>query len=158
MQTIVHYSRCSQTNCAIIDEVEPPRNFSQIIYWRSSRCPYPSYYSYIGVLALIAISMPTYLCYLTKACLMYFLAGAQSCINILFLAPSLDREDMEDTSGRWVPFPLKYSLATTLFIVATALIIVARYVSAKCFSWEDLGYFFFYHYFYVNNDIVGIMD
>jgi len=82
--------------------------------------------------------MPTYLCYLTKACLMYFLAGAQSCINILFLASSLDREDMASNSfGLPVPFPLKYSLAATLFIVATALIIVARYVSKVFFlHWE----------------------
>ncbi|XP_029679778.1 adenylate cyclase type 3-like [Formica exsecta] len=125
--SLIIFLLLDMTNCAIIDEAEPPKNISLIVSWRSPRCPYPSYYSYIGVLALIAISMPTYLCYLTKACLMYFLAGAQSCINILFLASSLDREDMEDMSGRWVPFPLKYSLATTLFIVATALIIVARY-------------------------------
>lgn len=75
--------------------------------------------------------MPTYLCYLTKACLMYFLAGAQSCINVLFLASSLDREDVASNQGS-VPFPLKYSLAATLFTIATALVIVARYVSAKC--------------------------
>ncbi|GAB1862161.1 adenylate cyclase [Camponotus japonicus] len=126
--SLIIFLLLDMTNCAIIDDIEPPKNTSLIVNWRSSRCPYPSYYSYIGVLALIAISMPTYLCYLTKACLMYFLAGAQSCINILFLASSLDREDMASNSfGLPVPFPLKYSLAATLFIVATALIIVARY-------------------------------
>ncbi|XP_011701374.1 PREDICTED: adenylate cyclase type 3-like [Wasmannia auropunctata] len=110
-------------NCAIIDDAVPPRNTS--MNW-SPRCPYPSYYSYIGVLALIAISMPTYLCYLTKATLMYLLAGTQTYINILYLASSLDREEMASDQGS-VPFPLKYSLAATLFTVATALVIVARY-------------------------------
>lgn len=121
--SLIIFLLLDMTNCAIIDDIEPPRNTS--IHW-SPRCPYPSYYSYIGVLALVAISMPTYLCYLTKACLMYFLAGAQSCINVLFLASSLDREDVASNQGS-VPFPLKYSLAATLFTIATALVIVARY-------------------------------
>ncbi|XP_012233233.1 adenylate cyclase type 3 isoform X2 [Linepithema humile] len=111
-------------NCAIVEEADPPKNAS--LSW-SPRCPYPSYYSYIGVLALVAISMPTYLCYLTKACLMYFLAGAQSCINVLYLAPILDREDVASYPSGVVPFPLRYSLSATLFVVATALVIVARY-------------------------------
>ncbi|RLU19233.1 hypothetical protein DMN91_007790 [Ooceraea biroi] len=110
------------SNCAIIDEIEPPANTS--LSW-SPRCPYPSYYSYVGVLALVAISMPTYLCYLNKACWMYTLASAQSCINILFLAPSLEREDLSSTPSAL--FPLKYSLSGTLFVIATALIIVARH-------------------------------
>ncbi|KAH0954007.1 hypothetical protein HN011_006496 [Eciton burchellii] len=110
------------SNCAIIDEIEPPANTS--LSW-SPRCPYPSYYSYVGVLALVAISMPTYLCYLNKACWMYSLAGAQTCINILFLSASLEREDLTSTPSAL--FPLKYSLSGTLFIIATALIIVARH-------------------------------
>lgn len=73
--------------------------------------------------------MPTYLCYLNKACWMYILAGAQSCINILFLGPSLAREDVTTSSSAL--FPLKYSLSGTLFIIATVLIIVARHVSTQ---------------------------
>ncbi|KAK2580015.1 hypothetical protein KPH14_012304 [Odynerus spinipes] len=109
-------------NCAIIEEVEPRGNISN---W--SRCPYPSYYSYIGVLALVAISMPTYICYLGKAILMYLLAGAQCAINIIFLGPSLDREDTATLPPGPAPFALKYSLSATLLTIATALVIVARY-------------------------------
>ncbi|KAL6257516.1 hypothetical protein P5V15_011085 [Pogonomyrmex californicus] len=122
--SLIIFLLLDMTNCAIIDDIEPPKNTS--LNW-SPRCPYPSYYSYIGVLALIAISMPTYLCYLTKACLMYFLVGAQSCINVLFLASSLDREDVASNQSGPMAFPLKYSLAATLFVIATALVIVARY-------------------------------
>ncbi|XP_012525724.1 adenylate cyclase type 3 [Monomorium pharaonis] len=122
--SLIIFLLLDMTNCVIIDDIdEPPKNTS--LNW-NPRCPYPSYYSYIGVLALIAISMPTYLCYPTKACLMYFLAGAQSCINALFLGLSLDREDVASHQGS-VPFPQKYSLMTTLFTIANALIIVSRY-------------------------------
>ncbi|XP_020286461.1 adenylate cyclase type 3 [Pseudomyrmex gracilis] len=113
-------------NCVFIEN-EAPSNTS-LNTW-SPRCPYPSYYSYIGVLVLIAISMPTYLCYLTKAFLMYVLVGMQSYVNIVHFASHLDREDM--TSNPYVPpskiFPLKYMLSLTLVFVANALIIVARY-------------------------------
>ncbi|XP_066589148.1 adenylate cyclase type 3 [Prorops nasuta] len=111
-------------NCAIIDEIEPPVNSSSS---HQAKCPYPSYYSYVGVLALITISMPTYLCYMRKAFLMYLLAGAQCCLNIMFLGHSLDREDIASTPPGPVPFPLKYSLSATILTIATALVIVARY-------------------------------
>ncbi|XP_012056949.1 PREDICTED: adenylate cyclase type 3 [Atta cephalotes] len=120
--SLIIFLLLDMANCAIIDDIEPLKNTT--LKW-SPRCPYPSYYSYVGVLALVAISMPTYLCYLTKACLMYFLAGAQSCINVLFLSSSLNREEM--ACYRDISFPLKYSLAATLFTIATALVIVARY-------------------------------
>nr|XP_050847572.1 adenylate cyclase type 3 [Vespula vulgaris] len=112
-------------NCAIIEEEKPKGNMSN---WQLPlRCPYPSYYSYIGVFALIAISMPTYLCYIGKALLMYLLAGAQCFINIVFLKSSLEREDMATSPPGPISFPLRYSLSVTLFIVATSLVIVARY-------------------------------
>lgn len=84
--------------------------------------------------------MPTYLCYLNKAFLMYTLAGAQCCINILFLAPSLDREDTMSNAPGIVPFPLKYSLSAILLTIATALVIVARYVSTKRLTaiWSEI--------------------
>ncbi|XP_077270735.1 adenylate cyclase 3 isoform X2 [Temnothorax americanus] len=122
--SLIIFLLLDMTNCVIIDDIEPPKNAS-LNNW-TWRCPYPSYYSYIGVLGLVAISMPTYLCYLTKACLMYFLVVAQSCINVLFISSSLDREDVASNQGA-VPFKLKYSLAATLFTIATALVIVARY-------------------------------
>ncbi|XP_014599783.1 PREDICTED: adenylate cyclase type 3 [Polistes canadensis] len=109
-------------NCAIIDEIEPKGNIS---YWM--RCPYPSYYSYIGVLALVAISMPTYICYLGKALLMYILAGAQCAINILFLGSSLELEEMATLPPDPITYSLKYSLSASLLTIATALVIVARY-------------------------------
>ncbi|XP_018317057.1 adenylate cyclase 3 [Mycetomoellerius zeteki] len=120
--SLIIFLLLDMANCAIIDDIEPLKNTT--LKW-SLRCPYPSYYSYVGVLALVAISMPTYLCYLSKACLMYILAGAQSCINVLFLSSSLDREEMACYQN--TDFPLKYSLTATLFTIATALVIVARY-------------------------------
>ncbi|XP_015592323.1 adenylate cyclase type 3 [Cephus cinctus] len=112
-------------NCAINEEVEPPTNVS--VGW-VPRCPYPSYYSYIGVLALVVISMPTYISYLGKALLMGILAGAQCAMNIMLIAPSLDREDSASNLPGPVPFPLKYALSATLATIAVALVIVARYM------------------------------
>ncbi|XP_032668643.1 adenylate cyclase type 3 [Odontomachus brunneus] len=123
--SLTEFLLLDMSNCAIITDVERPTNTS--INW-TPRCPYPSYYSYIGVLALVAISMPTYLCYLYKAFLMYILAGGQCCYNILFLAPTINREDMmSNSAGPESRFPLKYSLSAILLIIATALVIVARY-------------------------------
>ncbi|XP_008210097.1 adenylate cyclase type 3 isoform X2 [Nasonia vitripennis] len=110
-------------NCGIID-LEPATNVS--MSW-SPRCPYPSYYSYIGVLALVVISMPAYICYLGKAFLMFMLAGAQCTINVLFLGPTLDHEHMATTSPGQKVLPLKYSLSATLLTIAIALVVVARY-------------------------------
>ena len=96
----------------------------------SPSCPYPSYYSYIGVLALIVISMPAYICYLGKVFLMFLLAGAQCTVNILFLDTSLDREDLASTAPGQNVFHLKYSLSATLLTISAALVVVARYVSS----------------------------
>ncbi|XP_012289111.1 adenylate cyclase type 3 [Orussus abietinus] len=122
--SLVIYLLLDMGNCAIIEEVDPPTNAS--IGW-SPRCPYPSYYSYIGVLALVAISMPAYISYLGKAFLMSLLAGAQCTINVLFIGSNLDREDIASTPPGPVPFPLKYSLSATLITIAAALVVVARY-------------------------------
>jgi hypothetical protein len=116
----------SQGNCGIIDDLELPTNAS--VTW-SPRCPYPSYYSYIGVLALVVISMPVYICYLGKAFLMFMLAGAQCTVNVLFLGSTLDHEDMVSTSPGQNIFHLKYSLSATLLTTAVALVVVSRYVS-----------------------------
>ncbi|KAK0158963.1 hypothetical protein PV328_009897 [Microctonus aethiopoides] len=117
----------SAGNCAVIDEIEPPVNAS--LSWHP-RCPYPSYYSCVGVLALIVISMPAYVCYLGKSLMMFVLAGAQCSINIFILGPSLDREDIathQPPPDQPVAFPLKYSLSATLIIIAITLVAVARY-------------------------------
>ncbi|XP_043288033.1 adenylate cyclase type 3 isoform X2 [Venturia canescens] len=111
-------------NCAIIEEAKAPTNAS--LTW-SLRCPYPSYYSYVGVLALIVISMPAYINYLGKSVLMFVLAGAQCAVNIMILGPSLDREDVASYPPGPVPFPLKYSLSAILLTVAATLVVVARY-------------------------------
>ncbi|XP_076168829.1 adenylate cyclase 3 [Ptiloglossa arizonensis] len=112
------------SNCVVIEEVIPPFNASTT---PSTKCPYPSYYSYIGVLTLVAISMPTYICYLGKAYLMYGIAGIQCFINICLLGSRLDWEDHASSPFDPVAFPSKYCLSTTLLIVATSLVIVARY-------------------------------
>lgn len=95
----------------------------------SAKCPYPSYYSYFGVLTLVAISMPSYVCYLGKAFLMYGIAGSQCLINIYLLNVRLDWEDYASSPFEQSPVPLKYCLSATLLIVATSLVIVSRYVS-----------------------------
>ncbi|XP_011505214.1 PREDICTED: adenylate cyclase type 3-like [Ceratosolen solmsi marchali] len=111
-------------NCGIIDDLDLPTNAS--VSW-SPRCPYPSYYSYVGVLALVVISMPVYICYLGKAFLMFVLAGAQCTVNVLFLGSTLDREDLASISPGQNIFHLKYSLSATLLTIAVALVVVARY-------------------------------
>lgn len=109
----------------VIEETIPPLNATITL---SSRCPYPSYYSYIGVLTLVATSMPTYICYLGKAYLMYGISGVQCFINICLLNARLDWEDYA-SSLEPTPLPSKYCLSATLLIVATSLVIVSRYVS-----------------------------
>lgn len=69
---------------------------------------------------------------------MYILAGGQCCYNILFLAPTIDREELTSNPfGQENRFPLRYSLSATLLIIATALVIVARYVSVQRFTTAD---------------------
>ncbi|KZC14218.1 Adenylate cyclase type 3 [Dufourea novaeangliae] len=111
------------SNCVVIAEPIPILNASVT---PSPRCPYPSYYSYIGVLTLVAISMPTYICYLGKATLMYGIAGFQCFINIWLLGSRLDWEDHASSPLDPAAFPSKYSLSATLLIVATSLVIVTR--------------------------------
>ena len=115
-----------QANCATIEEVEQPTDGTSN---GPLKCPYPSYYSYIGVLALIVISMPVYISYLGKSLLMFMLAGAQCGLNII-LGPNLDREDGSSRPPGPVAFPLKYSLSATLLTIALALVVVTRYVSS----------------------------
>ncbi|XP_034941788.1 adenylate cyclase type 3 isoform X2 [Chelonus insularis] len=114
-------------NCAVIEDLEPPRNASET--WVSP-CPYPSYYSYVGVLSLIVISMPTYMSYLGKSVLMFLLASAQCSMNVLILAPSLDQEDTtshQPPPDQPVAYPLKYLLSVTLLTIVVTLVFVARY-------------------------------
>lgn len=115
-----------QGNCAIVEETELATNAS--LGW-ATKCPYPSYYSYIGVLALVVISMPAYISYLGKALLMSILAGAQCAVNVMILGPSLDREDIAICPPDAVAFPLKYSLSATLVLITLTLVVVAKYVS-----------------------------
>ncbi|XP_076671487.1 adenylate cyclase 3 isoform X2 [Andrena cerasifolii] len=112
------------SNCVVIEEQIPAFNATVTL---STKCPYPSYYSYIGVLTLVAISMPTYICYLGKAYLMYSIAGIQCFINIWLLGSKLDWEDHASSPLEPGQFPSKYCLSATLLIVATSLVIVARY-------------------------------
>ncbi|XP_044580736.1 adenylate cyclase type 3-like [Cotesia glomerata] len=116
-------------NCGIIEDVDPPASTNASLNW-TPRCPYPSYYSYVGVLSLIVLSMPTYISYLGKSVLMFLLAGAQCAMNILMLGHCLDREDTASTlppPDQPVAYPLKYSLSATLLTVASTLVVVARY-------------------------------
>lgn len=115
-----------QGNCAIIDHLDPPAN-GTLSY--SPRCPYPSYYSYIGVLAQIVISMPTYISYLRKLFLMSALSAAQCWLNLFVLPPSLDREDSATTPPGTPIIPLRVWLSENLIAVTVTLTIVARYVS-----------------------------
>uniref|UniRef100_A0ABD2WWJ3 Adenylate cyclase type 3 n=1 Tax=Trichogramma kaykai TaxID=54128 RepID=A0ABD2WWJ3_9HYME len=115
-------------NCSLHSEPPRPANnaSSAAASWQP-RCPYSSYYSYIGVLALIVMSMPTYVGYLGKAFLMFCLAGAQCAVNVLWLAPSLDREGLAVVQSGHDYFQLKYSLSLMLLLIALALVMVARY-------------------------------
>lgn len=111
----------------VVDEAIPSLNSTTITL--STRCPYPSYYSYIGVLTLVATSMPTYICYLGKAYLMYAIAGFQCFINIWLLGSKLDWEDHASSPLEPSAVPSKFCLSVTLLTVATSLVIVSRYVS-----------------------------
>ncbi|KAF3420668.1 hypothetical protein E2986_11359 [Frieseomelitta varia] len=111
-------------NCVVIEENLPIVNTTITV---SAKCPYPSYYSYFGVLTLVAISMPSYVCYLGKAVLMYGIAGSQCLINIYLLDVRLDWEDYASSPFEPSPVPSKYCLSATLLIVATSLVVVSRY-------------------------------
>ncbi|XP_017766990.1 PREDICTED: adenylate cyclase type 3 [Eufriesea mexicana] len=111
-------------NCVVIEETIPPLNANLTL---SSRCPYPSYYTYIGVLTLVATSMPTYICYLGKAYLMYGIAAVHYFINIWLLGPRLDWEKYVSTPIEPEAVRSKYSLSVSLFVVATSLVFVSRY-------------------------------
>ncbi|KAJ8684229.1 hypothetical protein QAD02_020021 [Eretmocerus hayati] len=115
-------------NCGIIDHSKQTQNTTNIPH--GSKCPYPSYYSYIGVLAVIVISMPLYICYLGKAFLMFVLAGAQCMVNIVYLGRAIELEDPA-AQGLKEPLPgsvsLKYALCATLLTISFVLFGVARY-------------------------------
>ncbi|CAD1474346.1 unnamed protein product, partial [Heterotrigona itama] len=115
-------------NCVVIEETMPIITINTTITV-SPKCPYPSYYSYFGVLTLVAISMPSYVCYLGKAFLMYSIAGTQCLINIYLLDVKLDWEDFASSPDNYEPSPVpsKYCLSAILLIVATSLVIVSRY-------------------------------
>lgn len=123
------YITISQFNCIVVEETIPSLNSNNITL--STKCPYPSYYSYIGVLTLVATSMPTYICYLGKAYLMYGLAGCQCFMNIWLLGSRLDWEDHASSPLEPSAVPSKFCLSVTLLIVATSLVIVSRYVSSN---------------------------
>lgn len=68
--------------------------------------------------------------------MMYALALAQCIINIVYLGPSLDREDLGSnfmsSSGQILDLiHLKYSLSATQLTIAFVLVLVARYVRQK---------------------------
>ncbi|KYN07797.1 PREDICTED: adenylate cyclase type 3 [Cyphomyrmex costatus] len=108
-------------NCSIMDV--PQKNTTLV--W-IPRCSHVSYYSFVGVLAMITISMPTYLCYLSKTFMLYSYASLQSCIYMVF-SSGLEWEEVMYYDKASLPYPLKYFLSSTLFTVATALVIVMRY-------------------------------
>ncbi|KAG6798245.1 adenylate cyclase 3 [Apis mellifera caucasica] len=112
-------------NCVVVEETIPSLNSTNVTL--STKCPYPSYYSYIGVLTLVATSMPTYICYLGKAYLMYAIAGSQCFINIWLLGSRLDWEDHASSPLEPSAVPSKFCLSVTLLTVATSLVIVSRY-------------------------------
>nr|XP_034175120.1 adenylate cyclase type 3 [Osmia lignaria] len=111
-------------NCVVIEEAIPRFNGTTPL---SARCPYPSYYSYMGVLTLVAISMPNYIYYLGKTYLMFGIAGIQCAVNIYLLGGRLDWEDYASSPLDPPIFPSKYYLSITLFVVAICLVIVSRY-------------------------------
>lgn len=122
-----------QGNCAVIDDTPPSGNAS--VNW-TPRCPYPSYYSYIGVMSLVVISMPTYIGYLGKSIMIFMLAITQCAINVNFIASSLDREDLSTKPPGPVAYPLKYSCSASLLTIACILVIISRYVSTQL-CWID---------------------
>lgn len=73
--------------------------------------------------------MPTYICYLGKAYLMYGIAGVHYFINVWLLGPRLDWEKYVSTPIEPEAVRSKYSLSVSLFVVATSLVFVSRYVS-----------------------------
>lgn len=122
----------------VVEETIPSLNSTNVTL--STKCPYPSYYSYIGVLTLVATSMPTYICYLGKAYLMYATAGFQCFTNIWLLGSRLDWEDHASSPLQPSAVPSKFCLSVTLLTVATSLVIVSRYVSSdsKIYTFNSL--------------------
>lgn len=84
--------------------------------------------------------MPTYICYLGKAYLMYATAGFQCFTNIWLLGSRLDWEDHASSPLQPSAVPSKFCLSVTLLTVATSLVIVSRYVSSdsKIYTFNSL--------------------
>ena len=56
-------------------------------------CLYPSYFSYFGVLVLVAASLPAQVSHLVKAGLLFLIAGTHCAMNVAVIGPSLDCEE-----------------------------------------------------------------
>lgn len=99
---------------------EPPLVFDLVRTGRS--CLYPSYFSYFGVLVLIAASLPASLGYLAKTALMCAIAGAHAAANELLLEGALTCERWRDS--RAIEY---FSLPLLLAAVTFALTLLARH-------------------------------
>ncbi|XP_069698186.1 adenylate cyclase type 3-like isoform X2 [Periplaneta americana] len=102
-------------------------------------CLYPSYFSYFGVLVLVAASLPAQVSHLVKAGLLFLIAAAHCCMNVFVIGPSLDCEEQANHRD-WVNIaPGKYALCGLLLAVTISLGFLARHLekaSRVLFLWK----------------------
>ncbi|KAF7284873.1 adenylate cyclase 3 [Rhynchophorus ferrugineus] len=114
------------TACALVDDI-------------NEGCWYPSYFSYFGVLILIASSLPACLPYLWKTFLMIVVTIIQCCINLFLIGSSPENED--NPSSQWTSLSKgKYTLSGLLVSSTAALAIVARHteqIARVLFLWRS---------------------
>ncbi|KAM8954185.1 adenylate cyclase type 3 isoform 3-T3 [Pelodytes ibericus] len=100
----------------------------------------PKYYSYIGVLALIATIMLVQVSHMVKLTLMLMITGAVGVVNIYAWKPIFDDYDKKRFSG-YVAYlvPSKYSMTAMIFIMMLSFYYFARHVeklARTLFLWK----------------------
>ncbi|XP_050300517.1 adenylate cyclase type 3 [Anthonomus grandis grandis] len=106
----------SETNCTTSTDL-------------NQSCLYPSYFSYFGVLILIAASLPACLPYLWKMFLMVGVTASHCCVNIFAIGNTLDCEEaglgisQENSLSN-----LKFALSGLLITATLALVFLARHM------------------------------
>ncbi|PSN34624.1 Adenylate cyclase type 3 [Blattella germanica] len=104
-----------------------------------SVCLYPSYFSYFGVLVLVAASLPAQVSHLIKAGLLFLIAVAHCAMNVAVIGPALDCEEAVNLRDWPHLAPGKYALCGLLLAVTIALAFLARHLekaSRVLFLWK----------------------
>ncbi|XP_018904366.1 adenylate cyclase type 3 [Bemisia tabaci] len=91
-------------------------------------CVFPSYFTHMCALVLIATALLGQLCYLTKAILLYAITVAHSSFNIFVINKALYCEEYQTISNFNYLLPTQYTISEQLLGVMAALAILGHYM------------------------------